>query len=42
VVAISPTRYLSVLQPSNSSCDACAILGGVAGAIVAWLLSLLP
>jgi hypothetical protein len=42
VVAISPSRYLSVLQPSNSSCDACAILGSVAGAIVAWLLSLLP
>jgi hypothetical protein len=42
VVAISPTRYLSVVQPASSTCGICAILGGVGGAIMTWLLRLLP
>jgi hypothetical protein len=44
-VAVSPVKYLSVVQPSSSNCGACAIIGGVgggvAGAIVTWLLGLL-
>jgi hypothetical protein len=43
-VAVSPVEYLSVVQPSSSNCGACAVIGGVgggvAGAIVTWLLSL--
>jgi hypothetical protein len=42
VVAVSQARYLSVLQPSSSSCAVCSVLGGVGGAVVAWLLSLIP
>jgi hypothetical protein len=42
VVAISPTRYLSVIQPPSSSCGICSILGGIGGAVVTWLLSLIP
>jgi hypothetical protein len=42
VAAISPARILSVVQPASSSCGVCSILGGVGGAIAAWLLSLIP
>jgi hypothetical protein len=42
VVATSPTRILSVVQPAGSSCDVCSVLSGVGGAIAAWLLSLIP
>jgi hypothetical protein len=31
-----------VIQPTSSSCGVCSILGGIGGAIVAWLLSLIP
>ena len=39
VVAISPARYLSVVQPPG--CLLCSILNGIGAAILAWLLSLL-
>jgi hypothetical protein len=46
VVAASQAQYLSVVQPSSSSCGVCSILGGVGGgavgAVVTWLLSLIP
>ena len=43
VVANSPEQVLSVVSPPSSSCTACgAVAGGAAGAVVAWLLSLLP
>jgi hypothetical protein len=42
VVAISPARYLSVLQPRDCGilCSILGALGGVVGAIITWLLSL--
>jgi hypothetical protein len=44
-VAASPVKYLSVVQPPSSDCGACTIIGGVgggvAGAIVTFLLGLL-
>jgi hypothetical protein len=42
VVAISPARYLSVVQPRDCGilCSILGALGGVVGAIITWLLSL--
>ena len=42
VVAVSPTRYLSVVQPRDCGilCSILGALGGVAGAIITWLLTL--
>jgi hypothetical protein len=42
VVAISPTRYLSVVQPRDCGilCSILGALGGVVGAIITWLLTL--
>jgi hypothetical protein len=41
VVASSPVQYLSVVQPSHSSCAICELLSGSVATILAWLLSLL-